>query len=136
MKKLIYLTLIMAALLACSENETEDPEATENYLENTKWQAYTVMLGNETMVAKYLTFKEDGSCDYVDSVNTSVITNKYFYDAVNGESFNGAYYTTLYNDENKTNEYQVVTVDESLDKLHFYWVLGDIASVIRYKRVD
>ncbi|MFV0593769.1 MAG: hypothetical protein ACK5M7_20525 [Draconibacterium sp.] len=137
MKKLIYITLTLAALLGCSKDSDEEiiDEPVVNYLEDTKWQSYTPMFGEKYMHAKYFTFNADETCTYVDSIGT-VTTKTYYYDIVNGDPIQGQYYTSLYKDAAKTDEYELLTIDKSLEELHYYWVLGELASVMNYVRIE
>lgn len=136
MKKLI-LIILLAAFMSCSKDEPEISEKeAENYLSETKWQQYMPIGSSDFMVKKYLIFKKDGTCEHVDSVSNPVTVKKYYYDPISGEPFNNAYYTNLYLNEAKTNIYENLIVQKTLDKLHYYLVMGDMASVINYRKIQ
>lgn len=137
MKKLILLTLIVVAFIGCSKDEPEIiEEEVENILSGTLWQSYMPIFENHYMVKKYIAFKESGICEFTDSVSVPVSKKNYYYNPLNGEPFNGLYYVDIFHDAAKTDKYETLTVQKNLDRLSYYWIMGDLAAVIQYKRIN
>jgi hypothetical protein len=137
MKRLLLAALMVAAMWGCKKDDQEPmEEEVVNYLAETKWQSYIPIGDKDMMFAKYLIFNKDETCNFIDSIGISVTVKKYYYDPINGESFKGMYYTNIYYDEDKKNIYETISIKESLDRIFYYWILGKMASVVYYKRIE
>jgi hypothetical protein len=140
MKGLVLAALMMAAMWGCEKDSDEEIEIIEepvvNYLENTEWQQYTPIGDTDFMIRRYLIFKEDGICEYVDSIRTTVSIESYYYDPIYGEAYQGLYFTKLYEDAAKTEIYEEIYVEESLDRLYYFLSWGNTTTKMKYKRIN